>query len=124
MSKNKKTIVIIVSSKNNRHRNTRHHRKPRSAGGLTTRRNLSKVPEDEHMAFHALFVNSRGKTSHPEKIAKRAAVIHRAVSELMLDEKGKLKSLEVFVQELNEVWLDPDYQIQIENDEDVGIDNI
>lgn len=35
-----------------------HHRKPRSLGGSSDNRNLSKVDPKQHQAFHTLFENS------------------------------------------------------------------
>jgi len=36
---------------------TRHHRKPRSLGGTSEPRNLSRIPPKKHAAWHLLFSN-------------------------------------------------------------------
>lgn len=37
---------------------TRHHRKPKSLGGTTERKNVSKIPHKKHVAWHVLFGNA------------------------------------------------------------------
>ena len=37
--------------------NSRHHRRPRSIGGGDGGRNISRVPENKHRAWHLLFGN-------------------------------------------------------------------
>lgn len=36
---------------------TRHHRKPRSIGGTSEPRNISKIPAKKHASWHILFKN-------------------------------------------------------------------
>jgi hypothetical protein len=41
---------------------TRHHRKPRSRGGVSSKKNISYVPENLHTAWHTLFSNHTPET--------------------------------------------------------------
>jgi len=113
---------------------TIHHRKPREQGGKNTPENLSDVLRSDHNAWHTLYAALPASSiikmfttdckvygnwnQHDDLILEllqkyanstKALIKRRQAWFLLFDEK----SLEVITHEINTIWLDPDYQIQI-----------
>jgi hypothetical protein len=54
-----------LSEESSKFRLSDHHRKPKSVGGKTTARNISRIPINRHQSWHTLFDNK-----HPDEIAE------------------------------------------------------
>lgn len=111
-----------------------HHRKPRSLNGKHYKRNLSSVPLFKHKAWHVLYEDFDAfdtqalfaqdyevygtdfikspllKKLHEGYANNTAEKIKRRVAWYTLFSD---KTLEEIVEEINTVWLDPDYEILI-----------
>ena len=82
-----------------RPKDTRHHRKPRSWGGGWEPENISLVPPDLHNAWHTLMGN---KT--PEQIIKVFNAWYLLFEGMTVEEVAD---------EVNRIWLDPDYKMVV-----------
>lgn len=113
---------------------TRHHRKPTSIGGKNYKRNISYVPLFKHRAWHDLYQDKEAqeiittfttdyeihgidviksdllKELHEKYANNTAEKIKRNKAWYTLFEG---KSLERIVDEINTVWIDPDWEILI-----------
>ena len=107
-------------------RKTKHHRKPRSLGGKTETGNISSVTRREHQSWHTLFSNHSASEilEHFKRFyalfsedADMGGQIHppsgitqqwRAWTILF----GNM-DLKDMIYTINEVWLDPDYRLNI-----------
>lgn len=113
---------------------SRHHRKPTSVGGKNHSRNISFVPLYRHRAWHVLYQDLEAaqiielfqtdyeihgidvvkspllKMLHEGYANNTAEKIKRNKAWYTLFEG---KSLEEITHEINTVWIDPDYEIQI-----------
>jgi hypothetical protein len=107
-------IIVVTKPQEIRKRTNVHHRKPRCKGGTSSKGNTSKVDRKKHAAFHFLFSDRDGRPLDPIKIAKKIQALHWSVQHFMMDEHGSLKSLHEIVDELNQVWIDPNFQIVTE----------
>lgn len=112
-----------------------HHRKPRDQGGDDSPRNKSRVLRSRHTAWHTLYdalpaqevmrlfagdqeiygdwikkseLQQKINEGYANSTAKR--IKRREAWQLLFGEM----SLEEIVQEINTIWLDPDYAIVIE----------
>lgn len=126
---------IQQESQENLHKITKHHRKMKSHKGDSSPRNLSKVPFWRHRAWHVLYGHHE-----PDEIGALFRQDYEVFgtdtikSELMIElhqkwannTRNKIQrreawytlfadmTLDEIVDEINTVWLDPDYQIRIE----------
>ncbi len=111
-----------------------HHRKPTDIGGKNLKRNKSKVLRSRHSAWHALYgvlPASQIILSFQEDCEiygnwnPRSPLLTKIIEGYANGSRAKIKrrqawfflfedmALEEIVQEINAIWLDPDYQIQI-----------
>lgn len=111
-----------------------HHRKPVDLGGSNLKRNKSKVLRSRHTAWHALY----DVMSAPEIIFAfqedceiygnwnpRSPLLTKIIEGYANRSRAKIRrrqawfflfggmSLEDIIQEINAVWIDPDYEINI-----------
>ena len=91
----------------------RHHRKPRSRGGLSGKKNISRVISSTHVAFHYLFNSRNGKAMSAQQISQRLEHLIPAFEELFThvtdDETRVMKSRKQIVDEFNNSWINPSF---------------
>lgn len=135
MIKHKKSVdekLTVVSD--NPLSSSKHHRKLASLGGTNRKENISHVPLFKHRAWHSLYREL--ETPDIITLFKEDYEIH-GIDIIKSDLLTKLhegwanntaekiqrnqawytlfanKTLEEIVEEINTIWLDPDYEIQI-----------
>ena len=102
---------------------TRHHRKPQNLGGGNSTRNISHVRQRKHQAWHILFNGFSAETifnlfveywnSFGEKISSndKKKIISSNINERAWAMLFANKSIDQILDEINAIWLDPDYRI-------------
>ena len=111
-----------------------HHRKPKDAGRTDVKRNKSKVLRSRHTAWHALY----DVLPAPQIILAfqedceiygdwnpKSPLLTRIIEGYANGSRAKIRrskawfflfggmSLEDIIQEINAVWIDPDYEIKV-----------
>lgn len=118
--KKKKRILIVRPAKLHcgESSTNKHHRKAKANGGGTLKGNISTVNCARHMAWHYFFNDRNGNPMNPEQIAARFQVLYPMIKTFFVGDDGNFKSMESVLAEINLVWLDPEYEIAINTEQE------